>query len=143
MGVLPRAVVLERLTLELADAHVVEVGHDDVRDFAITERDRRRLLGTWETRSDQEVDVDGRDLLAERARRGPACAAQPTIERRIAVDHTGDVEERLTVASEQEDPHGGDVNAPRNDPAHPVGPGAVALAECGSGTLPLTNDGQA
>ena len=78
-----------------------------------------------------------------RAAARPALA-QPTIERRIAVDHTGDVEERLTVASEQEDPHGGDVNAPRNVPAHPVDrPGAVALAECGSGTLPLTNDGQA
>jgi DNA-binding NarL/FixJ family response regulator len=111
MGALPAAVLGNRLSLELADADVVEVRQHDLRDVASGERDRGRLLRAREPRGDGNVDLEARDLVAQGPRLGLSGLAQTAITGGIRIDDAGDVEERFAVPGEQEDPHRGDVNA--------------------------------
>jgi hypothetical protein len=102
---LPRPVLAECAPFQLADADVVELGDDDVRDITSVERDRRGLLGSGETRGDDKIDLERRDLMAEQPSFLLALRAQPGVDSRICVHDTRHVEPRLSMPGEQEGPH--------------------------------------
>ena len=107
MCVLPLPVVGERAAFELTDSDVVEVLVDDLRNLrrAAAEGEGRRLLGSRETRGDADVDRQRRELHAERLGSPAAGVGEAPIQLWIAVHEPGDVEDRLTVASKDEQAH--------------------------------------
>ena len=69
---LPQAVVVDRLALEVADIDIVEQRLGLEGDIATLERDLRRLERPGEPRVDAEADRNVRDLLPEGLRVLPA-----------------------------------------------------------------------
>ena len=99
------AVVVERLALEVADADVPELLVDEVRHITTRERDVGRLQRARERRDRDEGDRQRRELAGEPPRLLDALLRKPAVESRIAVYDFVDVEERLPVAREEEQPH--------------------------------------
>jgi len=99
------AVLVDGAALQLADADVAEVVLDDAGDVATFEREVRRLDDARKRRDGGELDRDRLDLSSESLRLVDPLLGEAPVEQRVAVDDPGDVEERLAVSGEQEDPH--------------------------------------
>ena len=63
----PGAVLGQGTPLELAEADVVQLGHDEARDVAALEREVGGLLRSLELRDDAELELVAREQLAEPA----------------------------------------------------------------------------
>ena len=100
MGSLPGAVLVERLTLEIADLDVVEERLLLERDVASGKCDRRRFPGAPESRVHAELDRDVRQLLTQQARLVAALLREHDRDRRIPVDPILEIERRLAVAGD-------------------------------------------
>ena len=102
---LPRAEVLDRLALQIADVDVVEKRLDLEGNVAARERDQRRLARPVEARVDAEADRDVRDLLTEVLSVRPSFFRQVDAYAGVPVDPLFDVERGLSVPRHQEETH--------------------------------------
>src|SRR6185312_5975942 len=91
--------------LELADADVSELVVDEVRDVAARKRDVRRLERPRERGDGDEVDRQRGELAREALGLLDPLLREAAVESRVAVDDLVDVEERLPVADDEEEPH--------------------------------------
>ena len=107
MRSLPCPVVVDRLALEVADVDVVEERLDVERHAPSAERELGRLARSTEARMDAEVERDPGELGPEAGRLLLALRGQLHRHGRVAVHMTRDVELRLTVPGEDEEPHRG------------------------------------
>ena len=80
---------------------------------AARERDVRGLQRARERRDGREVDRERGDLAAEPLRLLDPLLGKPAVERRVAVDDLVDVEQRLAVPHEEEEPHRGRLGCGR------------------------------
>src|SRR5919201_5876062 len=102
---LPGAVIVERLSFELADVDVVEQCLRLERNGTTRQRDLRRLLRPPETRMDANVEWNVRKLLSQQPRLGPALGGQLDRNGRIAVDPPFVVQRGFAVARDDEQAH--------------------------------------
>ena len=107
------AVCIEGLALEISDADVSEVVVDEMRDLAAHERDVRGLDGARERRDDDEVERQRGELAREPLRLRDSLLREPAVELRVAVHDLVDVEERLPVPHDDEEPHHGRLSRGR------------------------------
>ena len=110
------AVGVERLALELADADVSEVVVDEMRDLTAGERDVRGLERARERGDGHEIERQRGELAREPLRLLDALLREPAVEVRVAVHDLVDVEERLPVPREKEEPHRGSLDSGRRGP---------------------------
>ena len=103
------AVGVERLALELADADVSELLVHEMGNIASGERDVRGLDRAREGGDGDEVEWQRGELAGEPLRFLDPLLREPAVELRVAVHDLVDVEERLPVARDEEDPHRGSV----------------------------------
>src|SRR5579864_2821010 len=103
---LPGAVLVERLTLELADVDVVEERLFELRHIPSFERGVCGLEGPPETRVDAEVERQLGELVAKLLRLCVSLRRERDRHARIAVDPVCEVEGRVGVTGQHEEPHG-------------------------------------
>jgi hypothetical protein len=99
------AIGVEGLALELSDANVPEVVVDQVRNVAALERNVRGLESAREGGDRDEVERQRGELVCEPPRFLDPLLRQTPVEHRVAVHDMVDVEERLPVPDEEEEPH--------------------------------------
>ncbi len=102
MLALPRAIVGDRLTLEIADVDVVEQRLLEQRNTPAAQDLVRRLARAREARVDTQLERELRELPAEAARFLAALFGERHGHARIAVHTTFDVERRMRVTGEHE-----------------------------------------
>jgi hypothetical protein len=102
---LPRSVVVDRFPFEVADVDVVQERLDVERHAPSRQRQLGRLARSTEARVDAEVELDSGEFGSETGRLLLALRGQLHRHRRVAVHLTRDVELRLTVTGENEEPH--------------------------------------
>src|SRR5919202_2918239 len=102
---LPRAVVAERLPLQLADLDVVEQRLLEERNVAALERDLRRLDRSREARVHAQVERQVGQLLPQEPRLVAPLLSQRDRHRGIPVHALLEVERRLPVPRDHEQPH--------------------------------------
>ena len=105
MHLLPRPIRVDRLAVEIADVDVVEERLDLRGDPSIEEGELRRLARSLEPRVDAEVDRNAGELGPEPSRRVASRLRERPRPRGVAVDPALDVECRLAVPAEDEEPH--------------------------------------
>jgi len=104
--VLPRPVGVQLLALERADVDVVEERLHDERDLLPSpERDLGRLLRAREAGVHAGAERDLLHLFPEPARLLPPALGERDRHRRVAIHAPFDVERRLAVPGEDEEPH--------------------------------------
>ena len=105
VGMLPRAVLVERRAVEVADVDVVEERLDDERNLAARERDLGGLERAAEPRVHAGVERNVRELEPELARLLPAEVRKADRTSGVAAHAPLAVERGLGVAGEDEEPH--------------------------------------
>jgi hypothetical protein len=101
---LPRAILLDRLSLELANVDVVDIRIDLEGDVAAAQREAGRLQCPSEPRVHADVDWDVRELLAEPPGLLLAALAQSDLDARVSVYAPLDVQHGLAVPRQDEEP---------------------------------------
>ena len=106
MRVRPGAVLGQGTPLELAEADVVQLWHDEPGDRAALEREVGGLLGPLELRDDAEPELVVREQLAEPAGLLAPGPGEGASRARVAVRAPDDGELAFAVTGEDDRVHG-------------------------------------